>query len=291
MAAPMSPLLFSLPVMYAVVAFCSPLTIFSNVSPVVEIVASASPPPGVTVIAPSRTSTSHCPSPSMSKRYELLMPASFDGSARDSRVSKKSLAAICWSPLLGISLTGSTVPQAVRRPFRPATYTLSPRPRPRRSVRPAPCSSSQPQPATARLFPRVRIFVSTERFRTLGPVTPGLSSDGEDRGAMADSLELFLRKIGKIALLTAAQEVGLAKRIERGDRGANEQMVEANLRLVVSIAKRYRNHGLPFPDLIQEGTIGLMRAAEKFDWRRGYKFSTYATWWIRQAVARAVADK
>jgi RNA polymerase primary sigma factor len=106
-----------------------------------------------------------------------------------------------------------------------------------------------------------------------------------------DSLQLFLKDIGKVDLLTAAQEVELAKRIERGDHRAKQEMVEANLRLVVSIAKRYRNQGLPFLDLIQEGTIGLVRAAEKFDWRKGYKFSTYATWWIRQAVARALADK
>jgi RNA polymerase primary sigma factor len=106
-----------------------------------------------------------------------------------------------------------------------------------------------------------------------------------------DSLQLFLKDVGKVSLLTAAQEVELAKRIERGDDRAKQEMVEANLRLVVSIAKRYRNQGLPFLDLIQEGTIGLVRAAEKFDWRKGYKFSTYATWWIRQAVARALADK
>ncbi len=106
-----------------------------------------------------------------------------------------------------------------------------------------------------------------------------------------DSLQLFLREVGKVDLLTAAQEVELAKRIERGDHVAKQEMVAANLRLVVSIAKRYRNQGLPFLDLIQEGTIGLVRAAEKFDWRKGYKFSTYATWWIRQAVARALADK
>src|SRR5436190_6079636 len=106
-----------------------------------------------------------------------------------------------------------------------------------------------------------------------------------------DSLQLFLKNIGKVDLLTAAQEVGLAKRIERGDHGAKQQMVEANLRLVVSIAKKYRNQGLPFLDLIQEGTIGLVRAAEKFDYRKGFKFSTYATWWIRQAVARPLADK
>ena len=107
----------------------------------------------------------------------------------------------------------------------------------------------------------------------------------------ADSLQLFLKDVGKVDLLTAAQEVELAKRIEKGDHRAKQEMVEANLRLVVSIAKRYRNQGLPFLDLIQEGTIGLVRAAEKFDWRKGYKFSTYATWWIRQAVARALADK
>ncbi len=106
-----------------------------------------------------------------------------------------------------------------------------------------------------------------------------------------DTLQLFLKDIGRVALLTAAQEVELAKRIERGDHTAKQAMVEANLRLVVSIAKRYRNQGLPFLDLIQEGTIGLVRAAEKFDHRRGFKFSTYATWWIRQAVARALADK
>ncbi len=106
-----------------------------------------------------------------------------------------------------------------------------------------------------------------------------------------DALQLFLKDIGKVPLLTAAQEVELAKRIERGDHDAKQAMVEANLRLVVSIAKRYRNQGLPFLDLIQEGTIGLVRAAEKFDYRKGFKFSTYATWWIRQAVARAIADK
>src|SRR5262245_7365175 len=106
-----------------------------------------------------------------------------------------------------------------------------------------------------------------------------------------DALQLFLKDIGRVPLLTAAQEVELAKRIERGEHAAKQAMVEANLRLVVSIAKRYRNQGLPFLDLIQEGTIGLVRAAEKFDYRKGFKFSTYATWWIRQAVARAIADK
>ena len=106
-----------------------------------------------------------------------------------------------------------------------------------------------------------------------------------------DALQLFLREAGRHPLLTAPQEVELAKRIERGDRDAKQQMIQANLRLVVSIAKHYRNQGLPFLDLIQEGTLGLIRAVEKFDWRRGFKFSTYATWWIRQAVARALADK
>jgi len=106
-----------------------------------------------------------------------------------------------------------------------------------------------------------------------------------------DALQLFLREAGRHALLTAPQEVELAKRIERGDEEAKQRMIQSNLRLVVSIAKNYRNQGLPFLDLIQEGTLGLIRAVEKFDWRRGYKFSTYATWWIRQAVARALADK
>ena len=106
-----------------------------------------------------------------------------------------------------------------------------------------------------------------------------------------DSLRLYLREIGKGPLLTADQEVYLAKRIERGDMGAKTQMIEANLRLVVSIAKSYLGRGLSFLDLIQEGSLGLIRAVEKFDYRKGYKFSTYATWWIRQAVTRAIADK
>jgi len=105
-----------------------------------------------------------------------------------------------------------------------------------------------------------------------------------------DALQLFFKDMGKVRLLTAQEEVELAKRIERGDLAAKQRMVESNLRLVVSIAKNYRNQGLPFLDLIQEGTIGLVRAAEKFDYRRGFKFSTYATWWIRQAIARALAD-
>jgi RNA polymerase primary sigma factor len=106
-----------------------------------------------------------------------------------------------------------------------------------------------------------------------------------------DSLDLFLRDAGRHPLLTAAQEVRLTKLVERGDAGAKQAMIESNLRLVVSIAKRYRHQGLPFLDLIQEGTMGLMRAVDKFDWRRGNKFSTYATLWISQAVARGLADK
>ena len=106
-----------------------------------------------------------------------------------------------------------------------------------------------------------------------------------------DSLQLFLKDVGRIPLLTAKQEVELAKLIELGDLDAKQKMVESNLRLVVSIAKNYRNQGLAFLDLIQEGTLGLVRAAEKFDYRKGFKFSTYATWWIRQAIARALADK
>jgi len=109
--------------------------------------------------------------------------------------------------------------------------------------------------------------------------------------ATTDSLQLFLKAIGKVRLLRAPEEVDLAKRIERGDLDAKRKMVESNLRLVVAIAKNYRNQGLPFLDLIQEGTLGLVRAAEKFDYRRGFKFSTYATWWIRQSIARALADK
>jgi RNA polymerase primary sigma factor len=116
-----------------------------------------------------------------------------------------------------------------------------------------------------------------------------LELEGSD--SSLDSLRLYLRSIGRVPLLSAAEEVCLAKRIERGDVAAKQQMVEANLRLVVSIAKGYMGRGLTFLDLIQEGSLGLIRAVEKFDYRRGYKFSTYATWWIRQAVTRAIADK
>ena len=121
------------------------------------------------------------------------------------------------------------------------------------------------------------------------PTGPDGIEPGEE-GSL-DGLKLYLRSIGRVRLLTAQEEVALAKRIERGDMEAKRQMVEANLRLVVSIAKKYQGRGLGFLDLIQEGSLGLIRAVEKFDYRRGYKFSTYATWWIRQAVARAIADK
>jgi RNA polymerase primary sigma factor len=138
----------------------------------------------------------------------------------------------------------------------------------------------------------------SRKHGSFGPCWPGRRRAAPDEAEEAaelesstDSLQLFLKEIGRVDLLTAAQEVELAKRVERGDHRAKQEMVEANLRLVVSIAKRYRNQGLPFLDLIQEGTIGLVRAAEKFDHRKGFKFSTYATWWIRQAVVRALADK
>jgi RNA polymerase primary sigma factor len=109
--------------------------------------------------------------------------------------------------------------------------------------------------------------------------------------ATADGLKLYLQEIGRHRLLTAAEEVQLAKRIERGDAEAKERMINANLRLVVSVAKRYQGHGIPLLDLVQEGAIGLIRASEKFDWRRGTKFSTYAIWWIRQAIDRAVSNQ
>jgi RNA polymerase primary sigma factor len=113
----------------------------------------------------------------------------------------------------------------------------------------------------------------------------------ESASGSTDSITLFMNEAGRHRLLTAAEEVALAKRIERGDAAAKERMINSNLRLVVSIAKRYQGHGLPLGDLIQEGVIGLNRAVEKFDWRRGYKFSTYATWWIRQACQRAISNQ
>jgi RNA polymerase primary sigma factor len=132
-----------------------------------------------------------------------------------------------------------------------------------------------------------------EQIRTLHARLDELKRPDLDLTAdpSVDSLRLYLRSIGRVPLLTAEEEVSLAKRIERGDMAAKQHMVEANLRLVVSIAKGYVGRGLTLLDLIQEGSLGLIRAVEKFDYRRGYKFSTYATWWIRQAVTRALADK
>jgi RNA polymerase primary sigma factor len=135
--------------------------------------------------------------------------------------------------------------------------------------------------------------VETPRAEAAGPhpvPRPGAELDLTVEPSL-DSLRLYLRSIGRVGLLTAEQEVTLAQRIERGDMTAKQHMIEANLRLVVSIAKSYLGRGLTFLDLIQEGSMGLIRAVEKFDYRRGYKFSTYATWWIRQAVTRAIADK
>ena len=126
----------------------------------------------------------------------------------------------------------------------------------------------------------------------LGRKSPGPTYvNGDLVATTTDALQLFLNEIARYPLLTAAQEVELAKRIEKGDAEAKQQMVNSNLRLVVSIAKRYQGHGLSLLDLVQEGVLGLIRAVEKFDWRRGFKFSTYATWWIRQAVQRGIANQ
>ncbi len=141
----------------------------------------------------------------------------------------------------------------------------------------------KPAPAPGEPAPR-----SEEGSAPAGPKGPGIDLTVEPS---LDSLRLYLRSIGRVKLLTAQEEVSLARRIERGDMDAKQAMIEANLRLVVSIAKSYLGRGLSFLDLIQEGSLGLIRGVEKFDYRRGYKFSTYATWWIRQAVTRAVADK
>jgi RNA polymerase primary sigma factor len=123
-----------------------------------------------------------------------------------------------------------------------------------------------------------------------GPVTAGVPVAPPEQGA-EDAVRLYLRSIGRVPLLTREDEVRLAKRIEQNDMSAKNALIEANLRLVVSIAKRYTGRGLTLLDLIQEGNLGLIRAVEKFDWRRGFKFSTYATWWIRQAITRALADQ
>jgi RNA polymerase primary sigma factor len=148
--------------------------------------------------------------------------------------------------------------------------------------------------------PEVQTLLEDEEreFVDLDEVEP-TAEDDFDLGELEDvelpssagSLDLFLNEIGRHPLLTAAEEVVLAKAVERGDQAAKERMINSNLRLVVSIAKRYRGRGVPFGDLIQDGVIGLNRAVEKFDYRKGFKFSTYATWWIRQAVQRSVAGQ
>jgi RNA polymerase primary sigma factor len=146
--------------------------------------------------------------------------------------------------------------------------------------------------SVARLYEeldRREIEVTDDRVRDEAPVAG--FTNAELAAATSDSLQLFLNEISRYPLLTAAEEVELAKRIERGDMEAKERMINSNLRLVVSIAKRYQGHGLSLLDLIQEGVLGLIRAVEKFDWRRGFKFSTYATWWIRQAVQRGVQNR
>jgi RNA polymerase primary sigma factor len=148
-------------------------------------------------------------------------------------------------------------------------------------------SSDRPARTTPRSFRRpicsAELGIETRR------VAYAQTSRAETASTSFESLHLFLDELGRYKLLTAVEELTLAKRIEAGDRAARQRMIEANLRLVVAIAKRYRGHGVPLLDLIQEGTLGLDRAVDGFDWRRGYKFSTYATWWIRQSVQRAVA--
>jgi RNA polymerase primary sigma factor len=139
----------------------------------------------------------------------------------------------------------------------------------------------------------VRAELEAREVEILAPVEPA-RAEHEPASLVSgstDALTLVMQSVGRYPLLTAAEEVALAKRIERGDREAKERMINSNLRLVISIAKRYQNRNLPLLDLFQEGVIGLNRAVEKFDWRRGYKFSTYATWWIRQACQRAVSGQ
>ena len=142
----------------------------------------------------------------------------------------------------------------------------------------------------ARELEAIGLEIGHARVEEVEPAATQLTAEADELSGAADSLQLFLADVGRHKLLTAAEEVTLAKAIERGDPVAKRRMIESNLRLVVSIAKGYRGLGVPFLDLIQEGTLGLNRAVEKFDWRRGYKFSTYATWWIRQSVQRAVAN-
>ena len=149
--------------------------------------------------------------------------------------------------------------------------TISTRPRPKRSRTSSSSTESSPEDEEEDA-PELDLSVGQGLYTT-------------------DSFQMFLNEAGRYPLLTAAEEVELAKRIERGDMAAKERMINCNLRLVVSIAKRYQTQGITLGDLVQEGVLGLIRAAEKFDWRKGFKFSTYATWWIRQAVQRGVANK
>jgi RNA polymerase primary sigma factor len=140
----------------------------------------------------------------------------------------------------------------------------------------------------------VRAELEERDVEIVAPVTPAptrTEREPEPVVGSTDAMTLLMNSVGRYPLLTAAEEVALAKRVERGDREAKERMINSNLRLVISIAKRYQNRNLPLGDLFQEGVIGLNRAVEKFDWRRGYKFSTYATWWIRQACQRAVSGQ
>jgi RNA polymerase primary sigma factor len=133
----------------------------------------------------------------------------------------------------------------------------------------------------------LRAELEAREIDVLAPVRAG-TVEANQESSSTDALTLFLNRAGRYPLLTAAEEVALAKRIERGDAAAKERMINSNLRLVISIAKRYQGHDVPLLDLVQDGVIGLNRAVEKFDWRRGFKFSTYATWWIRQACQRAI---
>src|ERR1041385_4528194 len=138
----------------------------------------------------------------------------------------------------------------------------------------------------------LRAELEEREVEILAPVAPARPErEPEPVVGSTDAMTLLMNSVGRYPLLTAAEEIALAKRVERGDREAKERMINSNLRLVISIAKRYQNRNLPLGDLFQEGVIGLNRAVEKFDWRRGYKFSTYATWWIRQACQRAVSGQ
>jgi len=137
----------------------------------------------------------------------------------------------------------------------------------------------------------LRAELEARDVEILAPATPEPTYEADAPAGTADALTLFMNRAGRFQLLTAAEEVALAKLVERGDAAAKERMINSNLRLVVSIAKRYQGHGLTLLDLIQEGVIGLNRAVEKFDWRKGFKFSTYATWWIRQACQRAISGQ